>query len=88
MISSWWRSVNRSASLSRIAVRTWRSSLRAGADGNLDVLKTILEDPSLRQAEVGSARRLIGDFYAACVDTTTVDGRGMTPIDVTDSIWS
>ena len=53
----------------------------AGADGNLDVLKTILEDPSLRQAEAGSSRRLIGDFYAACVDTPTVDGRGMTPIE-------
>ena len=53
----------------------------AGADGNLDVLKSILEDPSLRSAAAGSGPRLIGDFYGACVDTASVDARGAKPLE-------
>ncbi len=53
----------------------------AGADGNLGVLKTILEDPSLAKADPGSGFRLIGDFYAACMDTASVDARGAKPLE-------
>jgi endothelin-converting enzyme/putative endopeptidase len=53
----------------------------AGADGNLDVLKEILEDPTLRTAEPGSSSRLISDFYWACMDTGAQDTLGSKPID-------
>jgi endothelin-converting enzyme/putative endopeptidase len=53
----------------------------AGADGNLDVLKTVLEDPKLRTAEAGSGPRLIGDFYGACMDTQAVDREGAKPLE-------
>jgi endothelin-converting enzyme/putative endopeptidase len=51
----------------------------AGADGNVDVLHDILETAAQRGATAGN-ERLIGNFYAACSDTATIDRLGVRPI--------
>ena len=47
-------------------------------EDNAERLKAILEAAALSKS-VGDERR-IGDYYAACLDTDTIDGAGLQPI--------
>jgi putative endopeptidase len=45
-----------------------------------DLLKTILEDVSKDEHPQGSIEQKLGDFYASGMDTTSINQRGMKPI--------
>jgi predicted metalloendopeptidase len=62
------------------ATQTRWSKRWAGADASLQVLRTISEDLAGRKSPAGSNEQMIGDFYAACTDTTTIDSQGFQPI--------
>src|SRR5690348_13860834 len=50
------------------------------ADRNREVLKSILEQAAAAKAPGGSDEQKIGDFYAACMDETTIEADGAKPI--------
>ncbi len=50
------------------------------ADNNNNALKTILDADTQAQAAVGSDERLIGDFYASCMDEAAIEKAGITPL--------
>ena len=52
-------------------------SLRDRSDDNV---KVIIEAAAAKNAPVGSEEQKIGDFYAAFMDTDTIESKGMTPI--------
>jgi putative endopeptidase len=47
---------------------------------NLKFLRGILEQASAPGGERNAVNQKIGDFYAACIDETTIETRGMTPL--------
>jgi endothelin-converting enzyme/putative endopeptidase len=58
----------------------WSRRWQAGENAK-DRLKDILEAASSEQnAAGGSTEQVIGDYYAACMDESRVNGRGMDPI--------
>ena len=60
----------------------WSKRWEAG-EKNKDVLHTILEETTAKSASVpaGSTERLIGDYYAACMDEKQVNAQGIKPIE-------
>jgi len=51
------------------------------ADANRERMKTILDAAAGdAQAKAGTDRRKMGDLYASCLDTATIDARGITPL--------
>ncbi len=50
------------------------------ADENLRYLWGLLESASDPDAERDATHRLIGDYYAACMDTGRIEARGTTPL--------
>ncbi len=71
---------------------TWLKETEIPADksrfGSFDLLrdrsdvnvKAIIEAAAAKQAEKGSEEQKIGDFYAAFLDTDTIEAKGMAPI--------
>jgi putative endopeptidase len=51
------------------------------ADQNQHNLRQILEDATKTKAAPGSNEQKIGDYYAGCMDTATIDAAGTKPID-------
>jgi len=51
------------------------------ADRNRTVLRGILEKASVDDAKRSPVEQKIGDFYASCVDETTIDKLGTKPLD-------
>jgi putative endopeptidase len=51
------------------------------AEGNRDVLHTILENSVKAHARKGSDTQLIGDFYASCMDEAAIEKAGTKPLD-------
>ncbi|HEX9501908.1 MAG TPA: M13 family metallopeptidase, partial [Thermoanaerobaculia bacterium] len=88
------QAVNACDDFYRFAVGKWREThplpaqySRFGrfeevAERNRDVLHSILEEDaaSASTAPRGSAQQKIGDFYAACMNETSIDTAGITPI--------
>ncbi|HEX3101706.1 MAG TPA: M13 family metallopeptidase, partial [Pyrinomonadaceae bacterium] len=52
-------------------------------DSNLDVVHDILEGAAKENAPAGSGLRLIGDYYASCMDEATIEAAGTKPLDAT-----
>lgn len=50
------------------------------ADRNNAMLKEVLETAARSKAKPGSNQRLIGDFYAACMDEAGIEKAGLEPI--------
>jgi putative endopeptidase len=51
------------------------------AEGNRERLRAILEAAMQNaSAAAGSNERKIGDYYASCLDTATIDARGLKPL--------
>jgi putative endopeptidase len=50
------------------------------AEGNRDVLHTILEDAAKNTKATGNAK-LIGDFYSSCMDEAAIEKAGAHPLD-------
>jgi putative endopeptidase len=48
---------------------------------NRDVLHTILEQAAVANAPAGSNEQKIGDYYASCMDTATIEKAGTAPLD-------
>ena len=71
-----WRASNPiPASMDRWS-RRWQAS-----ESNKEKLKTILEEAAAKtNAPKGTVTQLTGDFYAACMDTATVDKLGVKPL--------
>lgn len=61
-------------------------------DNNSAMLRTILESAAKSNAAAGTNERLIGDFYATCMDEAGIEKAGLTPVkpflDKIDSIKS
>ena len=53
------------------------------AESNRDVSHDILESAAKTKAPVGSSLRLIGDYYASCMDEAAIEKAGTTPLDKT-----
>src|SRR5947199_10644851 len=51
------------------------------ADKNQQNLRQILEAAASAKAAPGSNEQKIGDFYASCMDTATIDAAGTKPIE-------
>src|SRR5215469_8696783 len=52
------------------------------ADNNQKQLRSILEQAAANEgAASGSNERKIGDFYASCMDTASIDAQGAKPLD-------
>src|SRR5438445_8994005 len=51
------------------------------SESNRDVLHDILENAVKQNAPAGSDIRLIGDFYASCMDETAIEKAGTKPLD-------
>src|SRR5258708_18412907 len=51
------------------------------SESNRDVLHDILENAVKQKAKKGSDMRLIGDFYASCMDEATIEKVGTKPIE-------
>lgn len=49
-------------------------------EGNRERLRTILESAAKSNALAHSPERQTGDLYASCMDTATIDARGVTPL--------
>ncbi len=49
-------------------------------ESNRDVLHNILENAAKAKAPKGSNMRLIGDFYASCMDEPAIEKAGLTPL--------
>jgi len=52
----------------------------AGADGNTEVLKTILDAHTNKAFAAGSNEQFLSDFYSSCMDTQTIDSHGANPL--------
>ena len=52
------------------------------AESNRDVLHDILDKAVKQKASAGSNIRLIGDFYASCMDEAAIETAGTKPIDI------
>jgi len=50
------------------------------SDRNQDVLHGILDQAAAAHAASGSNEQKIGDYYAACTDTTAIDAAGAAPL--------
>jgi endothelin-converting enzyme/putative endopeptidase len=50
-------------------------------EDNLNYLRSILEEAASSEPERDAVTRQIGDFYAACMDETTVEKRGLAPLE-------
>jgi putative endopeptidase len=50
------------------------------ADKNQAALRQILENAQNAKAAKGSSEQKIGDFYASCMDTTTIEAGGLRPL--------
>src|SRR6202048_4694293 len=61
---------------------TW-GSFTVLADKNQQALRQILEAAEKSDAPSGSNQRKVGDFYASCMDTATIEAAGTKPIDAT-----
>ena len=59
---------------------TW-GSFTVLLDKNQQNLRSILEAAEKANAPAGSNERKIGDFYASCMDTTSIEAAGTKPID-------
>jgi len=57
----------------------WSRRWQAG-DANKGRIRDILEEVSHKEQAPGSAEKLVGDYYAACMDETRIDAAGITPI--------
>jgi len=51
------------------------------ADKNQKNLREILEAAASTKASPGTNEQKIGDFYASCMDTTSIDAAGSKPIE-------
>ncbi len=49
-------------------------------DHNLTAMRTILDAAASSKAATGSNEQKIGDFYASCMDTATIDAAGLKPL--------
>jgi putative endopeptidase len=47
---------------------------------NLNYLRGILEEASIKANQTDAVTQKIGDFYGACMDETTVEQRGLAPL--------
>src|SRR5271170_1402830 len=47
---------------------------------NLNYLRGILEQAAVKANQTDALTQKIGDFYGACMDETTVEKRGLTPL--------
>jgi endothelin-converting enzyme/putative endopeptidase len=47
---------------------------------NLNYLRGILEQAAVKTNQTDAVTQKIGDFYGACMDETTVEARGLTPL--------
>ena len=61
---------------------TW-GSFTVLADKNQQALRQILEAAEKSDAPSGSNQRKVGDFYASCMDTATIEAAGTKPIEAT-----
>jgi putative endopeptidase len=61
------------------AYSSW-TSFTILADHNRDVLHGILEEAAATHAAPGSNQQKIGDFYAACMDESSIEKAGITPL--------
>src|SRR5688500_224708 len=50
------------------------------ADRNNAMVKEVLEKAVSSNAKPGTNERLIGDYYAACMDEAAIDGAGFDPV--------
>src|ERR1043165_5194036 len=50
-------------------------------EDNLKYLRSILEEAASLESDRDTVTREIGDFYAACMDETTVEKRGLAPLE-------
>ena len=58
----------------------WSRRWQAG-ESNKEKLRTILEASAAKTNQPkGSVTQLTGDFYAACMDTATIDKLGVKPL--------
>jgi predicted metalloendopeptidase len=55
-------------------------SFGALADQNQQVLHEMLDQAAAAHPAPGSNEQKVGDFYAACMDTKTIDAAGVTPL--------
>ena len=53
----------------------------AGADQNLVVLKSVMDDLATTNPKPGTDLRFLGDFNAACMDTAAIDALGARPLE-------
>ncbi|HEY4362906.1 MAG TPA: M13 family metallopeptidase [Bryobacteraceae bacterium] len=53
----------------------------AGADQNLDVLKSVMGDLTATNSKAGTDARRLSDFNGACMDTATIDRLGERPLE-------
>jgi len=53
----------------------------AGADQNLVVLKSVMDDLATTNPKPGTDLRLLGDFNTACMDTAAIDALGARPLE-------
>ena len=51
------------------------------SEANNERMRAILESARTSKAPAGSSERKIGDFYAACVDTGSIEARGLKPLE-------
>jgi endothelin-converting enzyme/putative endopeptidase len=57
----------------------WSRRWQSGED-NKGRLRDILEEVSHKEEPAGSVERLVGDYYASCMDEARIDAAGFTPI--------
>ncbi len=50
------------------------------AERNREILRDILEEAARPDASRDAVTQKIGDYYAACMDTKTIDAKGLAPI--------
>ena len=56
------------------------TNFQALAERNKDLLREILEAAALAKAAPGSDEQKIGDYYATCMDETSLEKAGFTPL--------
>src|SRR5438876_296614 len=49
-------------------------------DANRERSRTLLEAASDQSAQAGSNQKKMGDLYASCMDTTSINSRGLRPL--------
>lgn len=48
---------------------------------NYEILRTIMEESAAADAEIGTNRRRVGDFWATGMDTSAIEAAGLAPIE-------